>query len=44
MTIILDKVQGLQSEHDEHLGLECPYCGVYANMTPQSVPSAASLL
>ena len=29
---------------DDRIGLECPYCGTYANMTPQSVPNAASLI
>ncbi len=44
MTIVLDRVQGLLTADDEHIGLECPYCGVYAHMSPQSVPDAASLL
>lgn len=42
--MILDKDQGIRSELEERIGLECPYCGVYANMSPQSVPDAASLL
>ena len=37
MAIILDKDQGLLTETDEQIGLECPYCGVYAHMSPQSV-------
>ncbi|MCH7822310.1 MAG: hypothetical protein IIA07_09850 [Proteobacteria bacterium] len=44
MTIILDRDQGLLAENDEHFGLECPYCGVYAHMRPQSVPNATALL
>ncbi len=44
MTIILDRDQGLLAENDEQFGLECPYCGVYAHMRPQSVPDAAPLL
>ena len=44
MAIVIDKSQGIESDLAERIGLECPYCGVYANMTPQSVPSAASLL
>lgn len=44
MAILLDKVQGFKSEDDEHIGLECPYCGVYAHMSPQSVPDAARLM
>ncbi len=44
MTIILDKNQGTESGLAERVGLECPYCGVFAHMSPQSVPDAASLL
>lgn len=44
MTIILDKNQGIEGELEERIGLECPYCGVYAHMSPQSVPDAATLL
>jgi len=44
MTIILDREQGLLTEDDEQIGLECPYCGVYAHMSPQSVPDAAQLI
>lgn len=44
MSIILDKNQGPESWLEERIGLECPYCGVYANMSPQSVPDATSLL
>jgi len=32
------------SGEDERIGLECPHCGVYAHMTPQSVPNAARLI
>ena len=44
MSIVLDKDQGIESELEERIGLECPYCGVYAHMSPQSVPDAATLL
>jgi len=44
MTIILDKDQGIEAGLEERIGLECPYCGVYAHMSPQSVPDAAALL
>ncbi len=44
MAITLDRDQGLLVENDEQIGLECPYCGVYANMRPQSVPHAGDLL
>ena len=42
--MILDKEQTFESELGERIGLECPYCGVYAHMSPQSVPNPASLL
>ena len=44
MSIVLNKDQGVESELAERIGLECPYCGVYAHMSPQSVPDAAALL
>ena len=44
MSIILDKDQGLESRLEERIGLECPHCGMYAHMSPQSVPDATSLL
>ncbi|MCP4301087.1 MAG: hypothetical protein GY783_10925 [Gammaproteobacteria bacterium] len=44
MTIVIDKDQGLNSNLDERIGLECPYCGMFSHMSPQSVPDAASLL
>ncbi len=44
MAIILDRDQGLLADQDEQIGLECPYCGVYAHMSPQSVPKPADLL
>ena len=44
MTIVIDGDQGIKSELEDRIGLECPYCGVYAHMQPQSVPDASSLL
>jgi len=44
MAITLEREQGLVQQTDEQFGLECPYCGVYAHMTPQSVPDVESLL
>jgi hypothetical protein len=44
MAIILDREQGLLLEDDEQLGLECPYCNMYAHMTPQSVPDVEDVL
>lgn len=44
MAIVIERDQGVKSELEERIGLECPYCGMYAHMSPQSVPDAASLL
>lgn len=44
MPITLDRARGLQQPKDEQFGLECPYCGVYAHMTPQSVPDVNAVL
>ncbi len=44
MAIILNREDGLKQPNDEQFGLECPYCGVYAHMSPQSVPSIDTLL
>ena len=38
MAIVIERDRGLTRQTDEQFGLECPYCGVYAHMTPQSVP------
>lgn len=38
MAITIERDRGLIRETDEQFGLECPYCGVYAHMTPESVP------
>ena len=44
MAIRLDQDRGLVQPNDEQLALECPYCGVYAHMSPQSVPDVTQLL
>lgn len=44
MAIVIDRDQGIKSGLEDQIGLECPYCGVYAHMQPQSVPDASSLL
>ncbi len=44
MAIIIERNRGLRQQTDEQFGLECPYCGVYAHMTPQSVPNTATIL
>ena len=38
MSIIIERKRGLIRQSEEQFGLECPYCGVYSHMTPQSVP------
>jgi len=43
MTIVIERNKGLQQQSEEQFGLECPYCGVYAHMTPQSVPEFEQL-
>ena len=43
MTFSIERNQGL-IQTDEQFGLECPYCGIHAHMTPQSVPDTATLL
>jgi hypothetical protein len=44
MTIIIERLSGLQQESEEQFGLECPYCGIYSHMSPQSVPDFAGLI
>ena len=44
MAIIIERNQGLRQQTDEQFGLECPYCGVYAHVTPQSVPDTETLM
>ena len=44
MALVIEQDQGIKSDAEERIGLECPYCGMYAHMEPQSVPDAASLL
>jgi DNA-directed RNA polymerase subunit RPC12/RpoP len=44
MAITLERQHGLVQRTDEQFGLECPYCGVYAHMSPQSVPDVEQLL
>lgn len=44
MPITLEQNKVLEQKSDEQFGLECPYCGVYAHLTAQSVPNATALL
>jgi len=43
MAIILERKKGLMQPTGEQFGLECPYCGVYAHMSSQSVPNVDEL-
>ena len=38
MAFVIERNRGLQADTDAQFGLECPYCGVYAHMSPASVP------
>ena len=44
MAIFLERASGLHLPTEDQVGLECPYCGVYAHMTPQSTPDVAGVL
>lgn len=44
MAIRLHRTEGLTSDEGERLALECPYCGVYASLSPQAVPAVGPLL
>jgi len=38
MAITIERNRGIRHQAEEQFGLECPYCGVYAHMSPQSIP------
>ena len=44
MSISITEEHGLVHGSDDAMSLECPYCGVFAHMRPQSTPSARQLL
>lgn len=44
MAIELHRSVGITGDDDGRLALECPYCGVYANMAPHAVPDAAKVI
>lgn len=44
MTITLERNRRVHDDNGEQFGLECPYCGVYSRMTPQSIPDVNSVL
>lgn len=43
MTIRIERDRELGSGTDQKVGLECPYCNVFAHMSPQSVPEFESI-
>lgn len=43
MAITIERGGQVQDRKGEQFGLECPYCGVYAHMTPQSIPDVDSV-
>ncbi len=44
MAITIERDRSVHQQPGEDFSLECPYCGVYAQMTPQSVPDVAMVL
>lgn len=44
MTIIVKRDRTIHDSNGEAFGLECPYCGVFAHMTAQSVPDVQTVL
>jgi hypothetical protein len=44
MSITIARDRTVQDRTGEQFGLECPYCGVYSHMTPQSVPDVETVL
>ena len=43
MAITIERDYGLRRQAEEQFGLECPHCGIYSHMTPQSVPDFEAL-
>ena len=44
MAITIERKRGIRHQAEEQFGLECPYCGVYAHMSPQSIPNFDNLI
>ncbi|HEX2140282.1 MAG TPA: hypothetical protein VHG33_11285 [Woeseiaceae bacterium] len=44
MSITIARDHSVHDKTGEHFGLECPYCGVYSHMTPESVPDVDIVL
>ncbi len=40
----LHKSEGLSGDDGDRLALECPYCGVYASMSPQALPDVGQVI
>ncbi|HET6630534.1 MAG TPA: hypothetical protein VFG91_12225 [Woeseiaceae bacterium] len=44
MSITITRDHAVHDKTGEHFGIECPYCGVYSHMTPESVPDVDTVL
>ncbi|HLU05954.1 MAG TPA: hypothetical protein VKZ91_05305 [Woeseiaceae bacterium] len=44
MSIIVKRDKTIHHSNGEAFGLECPYCGVFAHMRPQSIPDVQTVL
>lgn len=44
MTVTIERDRRIHYPGADEFGLECPYCGVYSHMTPQSVPDVDTVL
>ena len=44
MSVTIESDRSVHHRPGDQFGLECPYCGVYAHMTPQSVPDPRRVL
>lgn len=44
MSLTISRDHSVHDLTGEHFGLECPYCGVYSHMTPESVPDVDTVL
>jgi hypothetical protein len=44
MAIIVEHDQSVHDDSAGQFGLECPYCGVYSHMTPQSIPAVETVI
>ena len=44
MALTIERDRTVRHPAGEDFSLECPYCGVFAHMTPQSVPDVEQVL